>query len=259
MINIRSLQESFLDFSVKRPFSYAVIDNFLDENLAQLIANEFPQFNSELYNGNYSNQLELKKTCNIWDRFSANTYSLFYYLNSEIFLDEISRLTGTKNLKSDPGLHGGGQHCYPAGGKLNPHLDYYIHPKLNLTRKYNLLVYLTPNWKKEWGGELGFWSVDNNGNPLEVEIEISPMFNRAVLFDTTMNSWHGLSKNITCPSNLTRNSIAVYYLANENNHSSRKRALFYPTNEQKNDKEVLNLIERRSKTNGNNVQFWDRK
>jgi glutamyl-tRNA synthetase len=32
-------------------------------------------------------------------------------------------------------LHGGGLHCHKAGGKLNTHLDYSLHPKLNLQRK----------------------------------------------------------------------------------------------------------------------------
>ena len=33
-------------------------------------------------------------------------------------------------------------------GKLNPHLDYFIHPKANLQRKYNLIVFLSKDGKK---------------------------------------------------------------------------------------------------------------
>jgi hypothetical protein len=34
-------------------------------------------------------------------------------------------------LVADLGLHGGGLHSHARGGKLNVHLDYDIHPKLD--------------------------------------------------------------------------------------------------------------------------------
>jgi Rps23 Pro-64 3,4-dihydroxylase Tpa1-like proline 4-hydroxylase len=51
----------------------------------------------------------------------------------------------------------GGLHTHARGGKLNVHLDYDIHPKLELQRYLNLIIYLTPGWKPEWGGGLGMW------------------------------------------------------------------------------------------------------
>ena len=56
------------------------------------------------------------------------------------------------------------------------------------------------------------------------------------------------------------NSIAVYYLTPApKDADKRNRALFVPTEEQKNDKDILDLIERRSKVSGKNVEEWDRK
>ena len=76
---------------------------------------------------------------------------------------------------------------------------------------------------------------------------ISPKFNRAVLFDTTQNSWHGLPDPLKCPKDEYRKSIAIYYLCNlPTNVSKRGRALFSPNENQKNDKEVLDLIKSRS-------------
>ena len=76
---------------------------------------------------------------------------------------------------------------------------------------------------------------------------ISPKFNRAVLFDTTQNSWHGLPDPIQCPEEEYRKSIAIYYLCDlPPNISKRGRALFSPNEDQKNDEEVLNLIKSRS-------------
>ena len=58
---------------------------------------------------------------------------------------------------SDHGLHGGGWSMLTKGGKLNPHLDYSLHPKIYAQRKFNLIVFLSKSWKKNWGGELSFY------------------------------------------------------------------------------------------------------
>jgi len=259
MINIENLSKAFENFKEAQPFPYCVIDDFLQESTAINVASEFPEFDSESYNGIYNNPIEIKKTCNIWDRFKPSTYKLITFLNSPEFVNLMSLKT-EEQLYADPGLHGGGWHTHPAGGKLNPHLDYSIHPKLGLQRKYNLLVYLTPDWEDAWGGHFGLWNTNKEGRPLDVVKEIAPKFNRAIFFDTTMNSWHGLAREVSCPWNKTRNSIAMYYLREPSLTADlRMRALFSPTEEQKGDKEIEELIMRRSQIKGNDVEDWDRK
>jgi len=255
MVNFDNLEIAFKNFSKRKPFNYCIIDNFLDSKFAHKVANEFPKFNSAQYNGTYNNDIELKKTCNIWDRFLPNTYKLLTELNSPKFINHLSKLTSCLELYADPGLHGAGWHTHPTGGRLNPHLDYSIHPKLGLQRKFNLLIYLTPDWNEAWGGDFGLWD-----NTRTLKNTISPQFNRAVFFDTTQESWHGLATHVTCPNTVTRNSIAVYYLIEPmNNADTRTRALFAPTVEQKDNKTILDLIERRSKPSGTNVEEWVRK
>ena len=39
-----------------------------------------------------------------------------------------------------------------------------------------------------------------------------PLFNRAVLFDTTQHSWHGFPEPINPPHGKMRKSFAVYYM-----------------------------------------------
>ena len=75
-----------------------------------------------------------------------------------------------------------------------------------------------------------------------------PEFNRAVVFDVTMNSWHGLPMPINCPDGVSRNSLAIYYLQppDKTAQPTRKKALFAPSPWQKDDKSVLDLIKRRS-------------
>lgn len=260
-VDLDNVKKSFEGFLKKEPFPYCVIDNFFKNDIAQILANEFPNADSELFNGNYLNQIEIKRTCNIWDRFPKNTYNVFHYLNSEEFLLTIQELTGSSKLYPDNGLHGGGWHCHPPGGKLNVHLDYSIHPKMGLLRNYNLLVYLNPNWQEGWGGELGLWSHDaENKKPGKLIQTIEPKFNRAVLFDTTGYSWHGLEVPNTFPEGQDRKSLAIYYLTEPpENVDVRGRALFAPSEQQKDDLEVLELIKRRSQITSQDPSLWSRK
>ena len=126
-------------------------------------------------------------------------------------------------------------------------MDYSIHPKLGLQRKLNIIIYLNSNWKKEWNGNLGLWSNESSKNPGKLVKQIVPKFNRAILFDTTQNSWHGLPNPLKCPKNEFRKSIAVYYLCEPPSKvDKRGKALFAPTDNQANDKDVLDLIKKRS-------------
>lgn len=230
------------------PFDYFVIDDFLEENFALTLSKQFHDFESERWFV-YNNPLEVKKTINNWYDFPPETYQFFYYMCSQNFVSTLEKITGTQDLISDYGLHGAGWHIHGNKGKLNVHLDYSLHPKLNLLRKYNLILYLSPEWKKEWGGNLELWSHDDEKNsPKEKVVSVECKFNRAVIFDASKNSWHGFNDPINCPDGHYRKSIALYYHTLPNDNSpDRKKALYSPSEEQKNNEEILNLIERRSR------------
>lgn len=226
------------------PFPHLVIDGFFEPDLADQLSRDFPAFDSNLWHS-YNNAIEVKKTLNNWHHFSPALYRFFSDINSPDAVRIFERLTKCR-LYPDIGLHGGGLHIHGARGKLNTHLDYSIHPKLGLERRLNLIVYLNPDWDESWGGALGLWR-DDNGKPGELVKTIAPLFNRAVLFDTT-NAWHGLPEPIACPPGQYRKSLAVYYLCDPREGAvERNRALFAPTPEQASDREVLELIERRAR------------
>jgi S-formylglutathione hydrolase FrmB len=109
-------------------------------------------------------------------------------------------------------------------------------------------VYLTPDWLPEWTGGLELWSHDEaTGGAKAREVLVENKFNRAILFDTTQNSWHGLPGNLCCPQGIERHSLAVYYVSEPApNADQRGKALFVPHGEQANDPAVLELIQKRS-------------
>lgn len=247
-MNIVNLQNLNLEtFWNESPFPHAVIDNFLVNEIAEQIAKEFPLPDSSSFNTLYNSPLEIKQAGNHWDKFPPTTYQTFFYLLSTEFTDILQKkLNVSHNIFADIGLHGGGYHLHQTGGKLNVHLDYSIHPKLGLQRKYNIIIYLNPNYQTGWGGELGLWNTDGT-KPTTLEKVVEPVFNRAVIFETT-NGWHGLEIPNKFPHGECRLSIATYYLVDpEVNASPRKRALFAPSKEQENDENILNLVKERAK------------
>jgi len=119
---------------------------------------------------------------------------------------------------------------------------------LKLQRKLNLIVYLCKDWDESYGGHFGLWTQDADKKRAGELVKEIPMgFNKAVIFDTTQNSWHGLSREVSCPANQYRKSMAVYYLTTPpQGTDSRNRALFSPTAKQREDEGILELIEKRA-------------
>lgn len=236
------------EFKTAQPFNHVVIDDFFEDEIANHIADCFPVHNDQAWTVSYDNPVEKKKACSHWDKFPAPIYSALFYLCSHEFAGILSHIVSNSDVIPDYGLHGGGMHSHCRSGKLNVHKDYSLHPKLPFMRNYNLIIYMTPNWQPSWGGGLELWSHDEvNDQPKECITKVENKFNRAVLFDTTQNSWHGLPEELTCPENVARKSLATYYLSHINNKAeARKRALYAPYKEQNNDPEVIEFCKKRS-------------
>lgn len=246
MINLEAIEKQVETFKSASPFPHIILDDFVDQAIAEKLSAEFPNIDdSSLFS--YSNPLEKKSALNDWNKFPPATYKFFEFLCSEAVVTRLSELLGIK-LYPDFGLHGGGWHMHPDGGKLNPHLDYSIHPKLGLQRKINLIIYLSQDWKPEFGGHFGMWSNDpEKSQPLKLEKEVEITFNRAVIFDTTHMSWHGLSRQVTTDGKNIRKSLAIYYLCDPPAEAAlRERALYAPTEDQKNNPEIEDLILKRA-------------
>ena len=246
MINDQALASSFADFNQGKPFHHCVVDDFVTEELGHQLESEFLSYDSPKWFV-YKNEIEDKKALNDWNQFPTVTYKFFDFLNGPAFVSQLSKLVGTP-LYSDPGLNGGGWHVHGPGGNLNPHLDYSIHPKLKLLRKINIILYISSTLKTEHGGHLGFWEHDPATNrPGKLAKEIEPKYRRAVIFDTTQNSWHGMSQTLTQPEGIYRKSLATYFLCQPAHDSDpRGRALFAPREEQKGDAGIEELIRARA-------------
>ncbi len=98
-------------------------------------------------------------------------------------------------------------HITGKGGFLKIHSDTNFHPNFNLDRRLNWLIYLNKNWKEEYGGNLELWNKDMS----KCVQNIKPIFNRAVIFSTDDQSYHGHPDPLNCPEDMERKSLAFYY------------------------------------------------
>jgi hypothetical protein len=209
---IQNMKEAFC---AAQPFPHIVIDNFLDNHVITAVANEFDLVGSGVSPSivqNFYGVTENKRASLHGDScMGGTTRALINFLNSYPFLCFLNRLTGTSEiLLPDPYLEGAGLHESTATGYLKIHVDLPRHGLSGLDRRLNLLIYLTPNWEESFNGDLQLWSENMN----QCSTKIYPFYNRAVIFKTANDTFHGLPDPIQCPSNLTRKSIALYYYSN---------------------------------------------
>lgn len=225
-----------------QPFEHIVIPNFFNDSFANELERNFPLQNEKGWY-KYYNPIEKKTALNDFSNFPIFK-SLFDILQSESFVKHVQDITSISNLEKDPYLHGAGIHYHSTGGKLDMHLDYSVHPISQKERRVNLIIYLNKEWKEEYNGDIQLWDSDFT-HPVQ---KIYPVFNTAVLFNTSDNSWHGLPRPIVCPPNIGRKSVAIYYVSDlRTNSVVRYKAQFRPLPNQYVSEGLKKLYEIRSK------------
>jgi Rps23 Pro-64 3,4-dihydroxylase Tpa1-like proline 4-hydroxylase len=169
-------------FAAAQPFPHLVVDGLWRDDELHGIAGEFPPLSDPRWQ-QYTNERERGKRAGGPHVAAA-----------------LEHLTGIHPLIADE--LGGGMHLTGEGGRLGIHTDFQRHPDLpDLQRRINMLVFLSPDWRREWGGVL-YLGADR-------EVEIVPAWNRTVIFATSNMSWHGHPDPIV--GNHTRMSLALYF------------------------------------------------
>jgi Rps23 Pro-64 3,4-dihydroxylase Tpa1-like proline 4-hydroxylase len=202
----RELGRSLADkYRQAEPFPHIVIDDFLDPEILQRVLADFPPSeNKEYFN---RGQERLKFQYQPHEVSSGLIRNLFAELNSQAFLGFLEEMTGIRGLVSDPYFEGGGLHETKKGGHLGVHADFNVHERLKLERRLNLLIYLNEDWEDDFGGQLELWNKDMS----ECAVRVKPVFGRAVIFNTALDSFHGHPEPLSCPPERSRRSIATYY------------------------------------------------
>lgn len=203
-------------FAQAQPFRHLVIDDLLDPALFRSLVEQFPAF-------------ETKNALNEFGEAGGKAvradlpelgpgYAQFDTLMQDRgFLAWLSEVTGVPKLLYDAEYVGGGTHENVSGQDLDPHVDFNYHTNCEWHRRLNLILFLNDRWEADWGGCL---ELHRNPwlPPTEDETQtVVPQANRAVIFETTEDSWHGF-RRIALPESekgLTRRSVAVYFYTTE--------------------------------------------
>lgn len=192
-------------YQAASPFPHIVMDDFLPVDLLRDIVADFPGREGRTHFDRAQERLKYQFDPNTVD--SGPIRNLLAELNGEPFLAFLEAMTGIKGLISDPYYIGGGLHETLSGGHLSIHADFNLHKPMYVERRLNLLIYLNEDWPESYGGELELW----NKQMRAAEVKVLPVMGRAVVFNTTLQSFHGQPDPVSCPPDRSRRSIATYY------------------------------------------------
>jgi Rps23 Pro-64 3,4-dihydroxylase Tpa1-like proline 4-hydroxylase len=189
----------------KSPYDYGCFDNFLPPEILARVREEALGMGSKKSEHESGNE-HLKTSFNP-DRLPTYTKAVFHALNSRAFIQFLEQMSGIKGLIPDPYYMGGGIHRTETGGHLDIHADFNHHSLMNLERRLNLLIYLNPGWKEEYGGSFEVWTNDMSNKVAA----FAPVMNRMCCFSTGSDTMHGNPEPVNHPDGDPRLSIALYY------------------------------------------------
>lgn len=186
-----------------------IIDDFLPEETAKKLSLEIDKVDKSICrkftrNGSYMEE------CNSLGNMQE-AQPVIAELHSQTFMNWLSRVTGIKYLLPDPYLVGAGYSRSFREDSLKNHVDFNWNDSIKLYRKLTLIVYLTEDWKEEWGGHLEFTSFDQQKiNKINIK------WNRAVIWQHHEECFHGYPEPINCPEESSRKTLRLfYYVSNQ--------------------------------------------
>ena len=184
---------------INDPYPVWIIDNFLPQDLANKVLENWPKEN-EGWNSGHSvingkkNILEqgMKALSNL--TFMPEFYKEFIKdLNSEKNMKFYEEITGIKDLIFDKHFRWSGLREMVPGGYQLIHSDARQHPETGFTKTLTHLLYFNKEIynKEKHQGCLEIWSDDLS----ELKVEIEPLHNRMIIFLNTDKSYHGVPIN----------------------------------------------------------------
>jgi hypothetical protein len=194
-----------------QPFPHIVLDDVLKPEAFAAAVRDFPGIDDAFWKG-YLHVNETKY-CNVHpDTWADSLQEVAREFCSPEFVGYLEKLTGIDNLIPDYTMDGGGLHMTKRGGHLNIHADFSTHhTHENWARRVNILLYLNDEWRDEWGGKLELWDQQMTA----CQERVTPAGNRMLVFTTSDDSFHGHPDGLTCPPDMARRSLAMYYFTEE--------------------------------------------
>ncbi|HLK11193.1 MAG TPA: 2OG-Fe(II) oxygenase [Candidatus Binatia bacterium] len=175
------------EFATAGRLRTCIIDDLLPADEAKRIHDLFPP----------ADRLIRQKTFREF-KYASSQMNLYHPLLEELvfafqeppLLDVVADLTGIRPLLPDPTLYVSGLSLMTRGCFVNPHLDNSHDRERRRYRVLNLLFYVTPDWKDDYGGHLQLWEQGFTVPPRTIAYR----FNRLVIMETTRSSYHSVTE-----------------------------------------------------------------
>ena len=164
---------------------FAVVDDVLPSEIAGKIYAAFPQVSEMRLLSSFRERKYTSKSLETMDPLIAE--ATFAFQSPEV-IAEVTSITRIRDMVGDPQLYAGGISAMTKGHFLNPHIDNSHDGARRYYRTLNLLYYVTPDWRPEYGGNLELWDQD-----VKQRVTVPSLFNRLVVMETTPRSWHSVS------------------------------------------------------------------
>lgn len=195
---------------------YFIVDDLLPRNIAMSIANSFPSTSAMTLRSSIRERKYVTAQLNKCDKLVEE---IVFAFQDPRLVQVIGEITKKEKLEPDANLYAGGISVMTYGHFLNPHLDNSHDMARRKYRTLNLLYYVTPEWKQEYGGNLELWPKGVTGH----QITVPSVFNRLVVMSTNRMSWHSVSE---VRSAIPRLCVSNYFFSTE---SPEGDDYFHPT------------------------------
>jgi Rps23 Pro-64 3,4-dihydroxylase Tpa1-like proline 4-hydroxylase len=180
-----------------------IIDELLEPAICQNIYDAFPKdakgfFSRESFR-------EKKKTSADLGAYNKILSDITYAFQDIRVVNLISNLVGFEQIEPDPKLYAGGLSMMFPGDFLNPHIDNSHDGNRQRYRRLNLLYYVSPDWKIEYGGNFELWDEERINQKT-----LTALMNRLVVMETNKTSWHSVSPVL---ADMPRCCVSNYYFS----------------------------------------------
>lgn len=187
------------------PIHHFVLDDVLPSGAARRIRNAYPAGNSMRVRKSLR---ELKYVAAQMDKFDPILEETLFAFQDPRIVALVEEITSLRALEPDELLYAGGISMMAKGHFLNPHLDNSHDKERSRFRVLNLLYYVSPDWRKQDGGNLELWPE----GPKSDQITVESKFNRLIVMITNSKSWHSVSRVL---SDQQRCCLSNYYFSGQ--------------------------------------------
>ena len=194
MINSKYLDLSkYIEaFRTAEPFPHIILDNFFKDSFFKKISDELDKSTSKVKGKEFDSEVEKNKVINLNNNLPRTIETILSVLKTVSWINNLINLTGIKDLIADEGHNEvlSNFHEMSHSGFLGSHVDHSNHPTSQKKHVLNIIVYLSHDWKSDFGGNTLLFN--KYGNKVEKIIEYVP--NRLIIFLHTPYSFHGVDK-----------------------------------------------------------------